>query len=53
MPHYWLLNAFDRSLECLRLVEGTYETDVAGRDDDEIRPALFSGLVIRLAELCV
>ena len=53
VPNYWILNAFDRSLECLKLVGDAFETDVAGRDADELRPALFPGLLIKLADLWV
>lgn len=51
MPNYWLIDAFNRSLECLVLDGPTYRVDVAGRGDDELRPSLFPGLVIRLGEL--
>lgn len=50
--NYWLLDASARSLECLALSGGaSYETDVAGRDADVLRPRLFPGLELPLATL--
>jgi Uma2 family endonuclease len=51
VPHYWILNGFDRSVECLRLAGEEYDVDAAARDAEELRPSLFPGLVIPLAEL--
>lgn len=51
VPHYWLLNAYRRSLECLVLKGKAYRIDQAGRDRDELRPSAFPGLVIPLGEL--
>jgi Uma2 family endonuclease len=51
VPNYWLLDTFNRSLECLVLDGGAYRVDAAGRGDDEVRPSLFPGLAIRLREL--
>jgi len=51
VPNYWLLDAFARSLECLVLEAGAYRIDVAGRDQDEIKPSLFAGLSVPLARL--
>lgn len=51
IPNYWILDAFNRSLQCLILEAGGYRDDVAGRNDQELRPALFSGLIIPLKEL--
>ena len=51
VPNYWLLNYFDRSLECLALAAGDYRVDASGRDAETIRPSLFPGLVIPLATL--
>jgi Uma2 family endonuclease len=51
VPYYWLLNAYQRSLECLVLKGKRYRVDQAGRDRDEIRPSAFPGLVIPLGEL--
>jgi Uma2 family endonuclease len=51
VPNYWLLNGYNRSLECLKLEVGAYEIDQAGRDDDVLRPGLFPGLTVPLNEL--
>lgn len=51
VPHYWLLDAFAPSLECLVLDGDAYRQDVVGHNDDVIRPAAFPGLVIPLAEV--
>ena len=53
VPNYWILNAFDRSLECLKLAGDTYEIDVSGRGADTLQPSLFPGLVVKLADLWV
>ena len=51
IPHYWLLDARQRSLECLLLDGADYRIDQAGRNEDEVRPSLFPGLTISLAQL--
>jgi Uma2 family endonuclease len=51
VPHYWLLNAFERTLRCLVLDNGAYREDAAGRDTDELRPSAFPGLVLPLANI--
>ena len=51
VPHYWILNSFDRELACLQLQGGVYVDGGKGRGSDEIRPSLFAGLSIPLAEL--
>ncbi|HET6251309.1 MAG TPA: Uma2 family endonuclease [Tepidisphaeraceae bacterium] len=51
IPNYWIFDAHRKSLECLRLVEGVYQTDVIGNDQEEIAPGMFPGLTIRLASI--
>jgi Uma2 family endonuclease len=51
VPNYWILDRFDKSLECLVLEGDVYRTDAAGRNDEDVRPTLFPGLVISLAEI--
>jgi Uma2 family endonuclease len=51
VPNYWILNAFERSLECLQLANGVYDINVAGQNDDAVSPTLFPGLTVRLGEL--
>lgn len=49
--HYWLLDPFKRTLECLTLADGVYVADASGHANDEARPSLFPGLVLRLGEI--
>jgi Uma2 family endonuclease len=51
VPNYWLLDAYQRTLECLVLEQDEYRADQLGRGGDEVRPSAFPGLVIPLAEL--
>lgn len=51
VPNYWLLNYFDRSLECLALEGDDYRVDASGKGEQEVRPSLFPGLVISLGKL--
>ena len=53
VPHYWLLNGYERSLECLILDGANYALDVSGHDQQEVRPSLFPGLVIPLSKIWV
>jgi len=51
VPNYWILDGFSRSLKCLVREASEYRVDVEGRGSDEVRPALFPGLTIPLAQL--
>ncbi|MGA2496688.1 MAG: Uma2 family endonuclease [Tepidisphaeraceae bacterium] len=51
VPNYWMLNAYERTVECLVLDGDGYRTDVAGRGGDEVKPTLFAGLRIQLLKL--
>ncbi len=51
VPNFWILDGYAGSLECLTLADKTYRIDQAGREGDELRPSLFPGLVIPLADL--
>lgn len=51
VPNYWLLDPYQRTLDCLVLVDADYRVEQAARDGDEVRPSLFPGLVIPLAQL--
>lgn len=53
VPNYWILDAYERTLQCLVLSGGEYRIDQSGRDNDELRPAMFSGLVLPLREIWV
>jgi Uma2 family endonuclease len=51
VPNYWLLNAYERSLELLVLEHGGYRVDQSAAGDAEIRPAMFRGLVLPLRQV--
>lgn len=51
VPHYWLMNPFDRTLCCLVLRGPAYAEDASGRDNDSVRPTAFPGLVIQLPDV--
>jgi Uma2 family endonuclease len=51
VPNYWLLDAFEESLQCLTLQAAAYREDAAGRNRDEVRPSMFPGLVIPLTDV--
>jgi Uma2 family endonuclease len=51
VPNYWIINAFELSIQCLVLLGGDYHTDAVGHGDEEIRPSLFPGLVLSLKEI--
>ncbi|MEX2214252.1 MAG: Uma2 family endonuclease [Phycisphaeraceae bacterium] len=51
VPHYWIVDSFEHTLDCLTLREGKYEIDQSGRENDVLKPTLFTGLEIQLAKL--
>jgi len=51
VPNYWLLDAHERTLECLVLKGASYGVDQAGQFKDTIRPTLFPGLKFRLSDI--
>jgi len=51
VPNYWVLNYFARTLECHRLDGKAFRLDTEGRDQDQLRPSAFPGLVIPLEQL--
>jgi Uma2 family endonuclease len=51
VPHYWLLDAYEETLQCLRLSGGAYEIDAEGKGPAVIRPSLFPGLSLNLKDL--
>ena len=51
VPNYWLLNAFDRTLRCLKLHRSAYKLDASGRGKGKLRPTLFPGLIISLNQV--
>ena len=46
IPHYWMLDGYEKMLECLVLENGTYRREQIGRATDAVRPSLFPNLVI-------
>ncbi|HEX3356066.1 MAG TPA: Uma2 family endonuclease [Tepidisphaeraceae bacterium] len=51
IPNYWMLDAQQRSLECLVLDVAEYRVDQSGREDAQLKPGMFPGLVIELGKL--
>ncbi|HXG04386.1 MAG TPA: Uma2 family endonuclease [Candidatus Binatia bacterium] len=51
VPHYWVLDPEDRTLEAFELVRGAYSPAAALEGDRTFEPALFPGLAIPLAGL--
>ena len=52
VPHYWILDPFQRSLQCLALDAAGYREECAGRGNDEVLLAtLFPGLRLTLASV--
>ena len=52
VPNYWILDAFEQSLECLKLAKGSrYVRDTAGKAAQKIKPSCFPDLVLNLVEL--
>ena len=50
--HYWIVDGFARTLECLLLNDGRYLDDGIGKEGQVVSPASLSGLHIPLAEVC-
>jgi Uma2 family endonuclease len=51
VPHYWLLDRYARSLQCLVRRGGGYVLDAEGNNAAEVRPSLFPGLALPLADV--
>lgn len=51
VPHYWLLDRYARSLQCLALRGAGYVLDVEGDDTAEVRPSLFPSLALQLGDV--
>ncbi len=51
VPHYWILDAYAKRLECLVLERGRYRVEASAKGNQTVRSRLFSALVIRLSEL--
>jgi Uma2 family endonuclease len=51
VPNFWLLDSYEKSLECLVLEGRTYRIAASGKANDEMVAPLFEGLIISLAEI--
>ena len=51
VPHYWIVDPDQRTLECFALHDGIYALVAGGMDDDTVCPPGFSGLSIDLENL--
>ncbi|HEY8665748.1 MAG TPA: Uma2 family endonuclease [Tepidisphaeraceae bacterium] len=51
VPHYWILDAYAKRLECLLLEGSDYRIDAQGTANDELHPSLFPDLTIPLARI--
>jgi Uma2 family endonuclease len=51
VPHYWIVDPEQRTVECFRLEGGAYRLDASGRDREEIVVAAFEGLTLQLEDL--
>jgi Uma2 family endonuclease len=51
IPNYWILDVYQRSLECLVLKRGKYVIDQLGRSKAAVTPACFPGLSIDLSKV--
>jgi Uma2 family endonuclease len=51
VAHYWIFDTQQQSLECLVLEKNAYRVDQANKGADELRPSLFPGLILPLAEI--
>lgn len=51
IPHYWLVNPEEKTMECLTLRDGIYAIVASGMDDDVVEHPGFVGLTIELKAL--
>jgi Uma2 family endonuclease len=51
VPHYWLVDGFARTLECLRLERGEYVVEASGKSDQTLTLPSFPGLKMPLTEV--
>lgn len=51
VSHYWIVNAYTRTLECLVLDGVDYRLDASGRNKAKVEPSAFPGLVLPLADV--
>ena len=53
VAHYWLLDPFNRTLDCLQLADKSYVTDAAGHHSMAVTPSLFPGLTLHLDRIWI
>jgi Uma2 family endonuclease len=51
IPNYWILDVYERSVECLVLSRGAYAFDQIGRGKAKVAPKCFPGLSIDLSKI--
>jgi Uma2 family endonuclease len=51
VANYWVLDAYQRTLECFILERDGYRLDCSANGTGDLKPAAFSGLTISLATL--
>lgn len=51
IPNYWILDAYEKSLECWVLAKDAYALDQIGRAKGKVSPECFPGLTIDLAKV--
>jgi Uma2 family endonuclease/predicted DNA-binding transcriptional regulator AlpA len=51
VPHYWLVNHEEKTLECLSLKDGVYAIVAGGMDEDVVELPSFPGLTVKLSTL--
>ena len=51
VPHYWLVDPEEKTLECFALKDGTYALVAAGMDEEVVEHPEFEGLAISLKNL--
>jgi Uma2 family endonuclease len=51
IPNYWILDVYEKTLECLALAKGAYTLDQIGRGKGKVSPKCFPGLTIELSKV--
>jgi Uma2 family endonuclease len=51
IPNYWILDVYEKSLECLTLALGAYALDQIGRGKGKVAPKCFPGMSIDLSKV--
>jgi Uma2 family endonuclease len=51
IPNYWILDVYQKTLECLTLAKDAYALDQIGRGKGKVAPKCFPGLTIELSKV--